>query len=82
LARDESSAVSHAERTGIALHHGHDEATCAACAALSFHANVGAILPPVWSDEISRLVLAGRSVHYVTGPQHLSNSCRAPPREA
>jgi len=40
LARDESSAVSHTERSGIDLHHGHNEATCAACAALSFHASV------------------------------------------
>jgi hypothetical protein len=82
LARDESSAVSHTERSGIDLHRGHNEATCAACSALSFHARVDAVSPPASSEEISRLVLARCSVHYVTGPQLLLNSCRAPPREA
>jgi len=81
LARDESSAIAHAERSGIDLHRGHNEATCASCTALSFHANVDAVSPPVSSEEISRVVLARRSVHFVTGPQLLLNSCRAPPRE-
>lgn len=81
LARDESSAISHAERAGVELHRGHNEATCASCTALSFHANVDAAYPPVSSEEISRVVLARRSVHFVTGPQLLLNSCRAPPRE-
>src|SRR6266571_1721066 len=40
LARDESSAISHTEQSGIDLHHGHNEATCAACTVLSFHAAV------------------------------------------
>src|SRR5207244_5400379 len=35
LAREEASAIAHVERSGIALHHGHNEATCAACATLS-----------------------------------------------
>ena len=82
LARDESSAVSHTERSGIDLHHGHNEATCAACTALSFHASVTAIAPPASDDAVSRLVLARGSVYYVRGPQLLPNSCRAPPREA
>ena len=82
LARDESSAMSHTERSGIDLHHGHNEATCAACAALSFHASVSAVAPPVSDEVISRLVLARRSAHYVADPQLLLNSCRAPPREA
>src|ERR1700681_2733754 len=78
LGRDESSAISHTERSGIDLHRGHNEATCAACIALSFHASVTAIAPPVLSAEISRVVLARRSVDFVNGPQLLSNSCRAP----
>jgi len=82
LARDESSAISHAERSGIDLHRGHNEAACASCTALSSHANVDAVSPLVSSEEISRVVLARHSEHFVTGPQLLLNSCRAPPREA
>jgi len=47
LARDESSVVSHTERNGVDLHHGHNEATCAACTALSFHATVNPGALPV-----------------------------------
>jgi len=82
LARDESSAVSHTERSGIDLHHGHNEATCAACSALSFHTTVTAIAPAPSARAVSRLVRARRSASYISGPQLLSNSCRAPPIEA
>jgi hypothetical protein len=82
LARDESSAMSHTERSGIDLHHGHNEATCAACTALSFHATLNPIAPPVLSEATSRLAIASRALYFVTGPQLLPNSCRAPPREA
>jgi len=82
LARDESSAISHTERTGIDLHHGHNEATCAACATLSFHATVNPIASPVSSEAISQLAIASRALNFATGPQLLPNSCRAPPREA
>src|SRR5438046_2415970 len=34
LVRDESSAVPHAERSGVELHHGHNDATCADSIAL------------------------------------------------
>jgi hypothetical protein len=81
LARDESSAVSHTERSGIDLHHGHNEATCVACASLSFHANVSAVAPPVSIAAIFRLGLASRASYCVTGAPLLPNSCRAPPRE-
>ena len=80
LARNESSAVSHVERNGIDLHRGHNEATCASCTALSFHASIEAASPPMSSGEMSRAVLARRALQYRTGPQLLSNSCRAPPR--
>ena len=82
LARDESSVVSHTERSGIDLHRGHNEATCAACAALSFHASVNPVAPPVPSRDISRLVIAQSSVDRIAGAQNHPNSCRAPPRES
>jgi hypothetical protein len=82
LARDESSAVSHTERRGIDLHHGHNEATCAACAALSFHASLNPVAPPVSSGAYSHLISARNSVDIVSGPQFLPNSCRAPHRES
>jgi len=82
LARDESSVVSHTERSGIDLHRGHNEATCPACAALSFQANVNRVAPPITFGAISRLVIAQRSVAHVTGAQNHPNSCRAPPRES
>jgi hypothetical protein len=82
LARDETSAISHTERSGINLHYGHNEATCAACTALSFQATVNPIAPPVSIETISRLSIASRALYIVTGPQLLPNSCRAPPREA
>ncbi|MGZ3436250.1 MAG: hypothetical protein ACXU9O_08255 [Gemmatimonadaceae bacterium] len=82
LARDESSAVSHVERNGIDLHRGHNEATCASCTALSFHASIEAHSPPISSVEVLRAVRARRPVLNATGPQLLCNPCRAPPREA
>jgi hypothetical protein len=82
LARDESSSISHTERSGIDLHHGHNEATCAACTTLSFQATVNSIEPPVLSQAASLSVFAPRALYYIAGPQFLPNSCRAPPREA
>ena len=82
LARDESSSISHTERSGIDLHHGHNEATCAACTTLSFQATVNPIAPPLSSEATSRLAIAAGALYYITGPQFLPNSCRAPPREA
>jgi hypothetical protein len=82
LARDESSVISHTERSGIDLHRGHNEATCATCALLSFHANVNPAASPITGDAVSLLVAARRSVDFVAGPQLLPNSCRAPPRES
>jgi hypothetical protein len=82
LARDESSSVSHTERSGIDLHRGHNEAACATCAALSVHANVNPVAPPDMSAAISRLIIAQGSVDFVIGAQDSPNSCRAPPRES
>jgi hypothetical protein len=82
LARDESSTISHTERSGIDLHRGHNEATCATCAVLGFHANVNPVASPISGDAVSLVVAAARSVDFVAGPQLLPNSCRAPPRES
>jgi hypothetical protein len=82
LARDESSSISHTERSGIDLHRGHNEATCATCAVLSFHANVNPIASPLSFGAVARLVVARNSVDFLGGPQVLPNSCRAPPRES
>ena len=81
LAREEFSAVAHTEQSGTALHHGHNEATCAACATLSLQAAVDAVAP-LSSSEISFAVVSSRSAQRLTDPQLLPNSCRAPPREA
>jgi hypothetical protein len=82
LARDESSAISHTERSGIDLHHGHNEATCAACTTLSFQATVNSVEPPDLAPATALSVFAPRALYYLAGPQFLPNSCRAPPREA
>lgn len=82
LAHDESSSISHTERGGVDLHHGHNEATCAACAILSFQAAVNPIEPPALSQATSLSPFAPRAMYYIAGPQFLPNSCRAPPREA
>jgi hypothetical protein len=78
LAKDESSAVSHTERSGIDLHHSHNEATCISCLALSLQ---GA--PQV---VVERLFVAPANEHLrtrVSGDAGalllLTNPSRAPP---
>src|SRR6185436_17699989 len=73
LARDESSANSH---------HGHSEATCVACTALSFHATVTPASQPIPVCDAVRLVFARADSNRPAAPQLHPNSCRAPPREA
>src|SRR6266568_3931945 len=80
LAREESSASAHVERSGVALHHGHNEATCAACATLSLQATPNSNAP-ISSSMISPVVLSSPAAQLLTDPQLLPNSCRAPPRE-
>jgi|SRR6266550_2884080 len=82
LARDEASAVSHTEPSGVDLHRGHNDATCAACTALSFQAAPGQIGLPSASAEISHQIVALRAILRFALPNLLPNSCRAPPREA
>ena len=82
VASDESSAVSHTEPNGVELHRGHNDASCAACTALSFQATPGQAEPPLPSAEISNEIVGPRAVTRVAAPNLLANSCRAPPREA
>src|SRR2546423_11281533 len=81
LVRDETSAVAHTEQSGTAIHHGHNETTCTACATLSLQASVHAA-PPISSGAISSIVLFSSAPQSLTDPQLFPNSCRAPPREA
>jgi TRAP-type C4-dicarboxylate transport system permease small subunit len=78
LAKDESSAVSHTEQSGIDLHYSHNEATCVACTALSLVA-----VPQI---VVERLVVAsaverpGTQVSEGAGALLLlTNPSRAPP---
>ena len=81
LAREETSTISHTEQSGTNLHHGHNEATCAVCAALSFNTTVTPATQPLPQTETSHSVLVLLSTRAPAGPQLLPNSCRAPPRE-
>jgi hypothetical protein len=82
LARDEASVLSHAERRGVDLHHGHNEATCAACIALSFHAAPKSPMSPVPPGESPLLGYVRASANRVAALHLLLNSSRAPPRES
>lgn len=82
LARDESSTVSHTEQSGVDLHHGHNDATCASCTALSFQATVNPAAPALLIVAPSHRVLALGCAAPAATPNLLPNSCRAPPREA
>lgn len=78
LAKDESSTISHTERSGIDLHHGHNEATCAACAALSLQGTpriaIERPLPRRASEQVDAPIVADAGVHFL-----FSNPSRAPP---
>jgi len=82
LAHDESSATSHTEQSGVDLHHGHNEATCTACIALSLHAPPAGGASPASPAELLAFAAQRRSDTFVAAPNLLPNSCRAPPREA
>ena len=79
IAREESSAVSHTEQSGTNLHHGHNEATCASCATLSFQATLANAATPLDTHAIRRAVFARAAVDRVASPHLLANSSRAPP---
>ena len=79
IAREETSAVSHTEQSGTNLHHGHNEATCASCAALSFHTTLTDAAGALDAPAIRRVVFARATLDGVASPHLLANSCRAPP---
>ena len=79
IAREESSAVSHTEQSGTNLHYGHNEATCASCATLSFHTTLTNAAPPLVAHALRRVVFVGWFIDGVAAPHLLANSCRAPP---
>jgi len=81
LARDESSAISHAEKSGTNLHHGHNEATCPSCALLSMQTAVNHAPPVLDILAIQDVVFARLALQRLSAQQLLKNSCRAPPSE-
>ena len=81
LARDESSVISHTEQSGTNSHHGHNEATCAACTALSAQGTPSPVAQPVPEGEPALLAVARKCAERQSAPLLLPNSCRAPPRE-
>lgn len=78
LAKDESSAISHTERSGIDLHHSHNEATCVACIALSLGAMPGLPIGGAIGRPLTEAVDLLASEHAATALS-LSNLSRAPP---
>jgi hypothetical protein len=82
LARDESSTISHVEQNGVDLHHGHNEATCVACIALSAHAAVSSGPAPLGVVSIPAREPSGCLAKFAAAPEIRPNSCRAPPRES
>lgn len=79
VSREAHSAPSHIERYGVDLHYAHNEATCAACAALGLHASVESPWAPEPLPAARAAVLVGRFEHGISAPRLLSNFSRAPP---
>jgi hypothetical protein len=79
LAKDETSAISHVERNGIDLHHGHNEATCIACTALSLQGIPGVIahesIPARAPEQVGTRLVAGPGAQFL-----FSSPSRAPPK--
>jgi hypothetical protein len=79
LAKDETSAISHTEQRGIDLHHGHNEATCIACTALSLQGTPRVIveraIPRRAPVQVGTRVTADPGVQFL-----FSSPSRAPPR--
>ncbi|MGH7604389.1 MAG: hypothetical protein ACRENK_10380 [Gemmatimonadaceae bacterium] len=78
LAKEENSAISHTEQNGVDLHHGHNEATCTACIALSLQGTpaVVAVSPRLGAEkpQIRPLVSENVGTRVV-----FLNQSRAPP---
>jgi hypothetical protein len=78
LVKEENSAISHTEPSGVDLHHGHNEATCAACIALSLQGT------PAIVAELPRLRTADQEIRAVVSENVgtrvvFLNPSRAPP---
>jgi hypothetical protein len=82
LAHEESSAISHTEQSGTNAHHGHNEATCVACVAVSLQGTTGAIPALPSASDLAVRVTPAPAQDLPTCGLHLVNSCRAPPRES
>jgi len=81
-AGDEAGAAAHVERSGIAQHHAHNEATCVVCRVLSLHGRVHVASPiratyTVGPDAPQSALAARPEQHNL--PHNLS---RAPPENA
>jgi hypothetical protein len=78
LAKDESSAISHTERSGIDLHYSHNEATCVACTALSLQGVPQLVVPRLFVSvavEKPRTLVSEDAGALLL----ISNPSRAPP---
>jgi hypothetical protein len=79
LAKDETSAISHTEGSGIDLHHGHNEATCIACTALSLQGTprvvVERAIPRRAAEQVGTRLTADPGVQFL-----FSSPSRAPPK--
>ena len=78
-ASDAAGAAAHVERSGIAIHHAHNEATCVVCRVLSLHRNApaqpAAQMAPL-AAPTARPSYPARRTQQTTLPSNLS---RAPP---
>jgi hypothetical protein len=78
LARDETSAISHTEGSGTDLHHGHNEATCVACTALSLQGTPRGLVEHsivrLASEQVGTRLTADPGVRFL-----FSSPSRAPP---
>ncbi len=81
LARDESSVISHTERSGTNLHHGHSDVTCTSCVLLSMQLAVADSPPLLEILAASHLSSARLAIGRLIAPVILPNSCRAPPSQ-
>lgn len=82
LEHDEWSAISHAEQSGTNLHHGHNDAMCPSCTLLSLQGALDHAAPAFDLIAVEHVAFSPLAVERLSRPQLLTNSCRAPPREA
>ena len=79
---DEIGAAAHVERSGIAVHHAHNEATCVVCRVLSIH---GRVSSPAVARAIIVTAHTAPNAVLARRPDRLTlpdNPSRAPPENA